>query len=270
MNQVATPELERRRGAARAASLFKGFSRLSKRDRRALFLGLAVLVPVLLNAAVVRPYRSAVETTRRSVAIQRELLARERALLAARDRVPDLLKTTIQDLYRLRERLLSTADPALAEAELTAYLEGLATEHNVLLKEMRSLQGRGEGPIAFAPINVEPLRVDPAAGLLEPIRVTISAESDFEGIASFLNRIDGGRLLVRVVELTLEPTRQNTRTGPGRPGPVRPGMMPPGAMRPGIPQPGGEQSGADQVLSLSMIIEAYAPVAEAAAQSVTQ
>lgn len=284
MNKVASPELERRsdsrRVVVRPAPTFGGINRLSKRDRRALFLGLVVLVPALLYSVVLRPYRSAVESARSHIETQRELLARERGLLAARERIPDVIRSTIQDFYRLRERLLSTTDHALAEAELTAYLEGVATENNVLLKEMRALGGRAEGPIAFAPISVDPIRAEAESGPLDPIRVTISAESDFEGIASFLNGIDGGRLLIRVVEMTLESTRSNSRPGTGRPGAMqpgamrpgamRPGMMRPGAMQPGFAQPGADRSGGDQVLSLSMIIEAYAPAAETAAHTVTQ
>lgn len=258
-----------RRAAARPAALFAGLGRLSKRDRRALILGLVILVPALLNSAVVRPYRSAVEAARRSVELQRDLLARERGLLALREQVPELIRNNIREITRLRERLLSTTDPALAEAELTAYLEGLATENNVLLKEMRAMRSQGDGPVAFTPISVEPLRVEPGAGVLDPIRVTISAESDFEGIASFLNGIDGGRLLVRVVELTLEPTRSGSRNGVARPGFGRPGAVRPGVFPPAGALPGANQSGGDQVLSLSMIVEAYAPAAETAASNLT-
>ncbi len=57
---------------------------LTPRDRRAILVGLGILLPAVAYVLGVRPYRAALEGVRDRVAAERELLTRELALLADR------------------------------------------------------------------------------------------------------------------------------------------------------------------------------------------
>ena len=61
---------------------------MSSRDRRAVGLGLAVLVPALLYIWAVRPYLARLDDARQEVAAQRDALSREEAAIAAQRQDP--------------------------------------------------------------------------------------------------------------------------------------------------------------------------------------
>ena len=66
---------------------------LSRRDRRALTLGLAVLLPFFLWMFALRPYRDALADARDRLASERALLQREEALVAAAPTLPAALES---------------------------------------------------------------------------------------------------------------------------------------------------------------------------------
>jgi hypothetical protein len=169
--------------------------RLSARDRRALVLGLAVLTPVLAWTAVVRPWREALAVTRERIASERALLEREENLLALAPAMPDSMRAAEADARRAASRLVQAPNVALAEAGISDHLERLAESSRVLLQEIRSIQA------------------DPAADVagLRTIRLGIRGESDLNGVTTMLHRMEGGQLLLRVHEMQIEPVMERPR-----------------------------------------------------------
>jgi hypothetical protein len=175
---------------------------LNERDRRAILLGMAVLLPALLYMAAVRPYRAALGEVRERTAAERALLEREEALLAQSETLPGGLGVVQQRAERASLRLVNAANVPLAEAEVTGFLEELAQLSRVLLQDMRGVEPRrGERPLP---------------GALRPIRLSIRGESDFEGVVTFLQRLETSPLLLRVVELSIEPQYEGNARGGDR------------------------------------------------------
>lgn len=164
--------------------------RLSPRDRRALGLGLAILLPVLLWLFVLRPYRDALVEARARLAQERSLLEREEGLVAAAPTLPAALEAATERARRAEMRLVRAANAPLAEEEVTRYLEGIAGLSRVLLQEMR---------------GVEPERGAVAPEGTTVVRLALRGESDLEGVLTFLHRVEESPLLLRVSELSIEP-----------------------------------------------------------------
>jgi hypothetical protein len=175
---------------------------LAPRDRRAVLVGAAVLLPALLFTVAVQPYRAALADVRDRTAAERALLEREEALLAQAAVLPGGLSTTAARAERAQHRLVSAPNVPLAEAEVTGFLEELAQLSRVLLQDMRGIEPRrGE---------------QPAPAGLRPIRLAVRGESDFEGVLTFLQRLESSPLLLRVAELSLEPQYEGSARGGDR------------------------------------------------------
>ena len=170
-----------------------GFLRLNgldPRDRRAILLGLAVLLPSLAWVFAVRPYREALDNLKDRVSAEQELLVRELALLEMAPTLPEVIRQAEEDIARAMERTLRGPSAVLAEGELTGFLGRSAVENRVLLEEIRTGElGRGEEP----PFG------------LSVVRLHLRGESDLQGILSFLDQIEKSRLLLSVRGLALEP-----------------------------------------------------------------
>ena len=159
--------------------------RMNARDRRALRLGLFVLAPALLWVWGVQPYRAALAEARDGLAVQREALAREQALLAGDGRVAALRLAADSAADASRPRLFQARDDLLASAELAGYLARAARANDVLLQEA----------------DTRPATV--ASSGLRTLQVEIRAESDLEGFLGFLQALEHGERLVRVERLTI-------------------------------------------------------------------
>jgi hypothetical protein len=206
--------------------LSERFRGLSGRDRRALLLGALLLTPMLLWALVVRPYRNVLAEFEDRLATERGLLERERAAMAEAPTLPARLQAVRAELAKWNGRFVQSANPALAEAEVTSMLETVARESRVLLQEV--------GALTLPPDVTAP------EGLL-PFRLSVRGESDFEGVLRFLNGVEENPVLLRVVGLSIEPAPQvfgggggggggggrggNQGRGGGGPPPVQPGAM---------------------------------------------
>ena len=158
---------------------------MSDRDRRALRLGLLVLVPALLWVWGVRPYRAALGDARDRLAVQRAALARERALLAGGGGAVELRLAADSAADAARPRLFVARDDLLGSAQLAAYLARAARASDVLLQEADTR------PAAVAPSGLRTLQVE------------IRAESDLEGLLTFLQALEQGERLVRVERLSI-------------------------------------------------------------------
>ena len=158
---------------------------LAPRERRTIIVGLLVVVPALLWIYGIRPYREALVDGRAEVATQRELLARELALLEDAERYPAAYRTADSALLRAAPRLFDETDDVLATARLTSYVAGQALGSRVLLQEAeaQSTQRSREG--------------------IRRLQVEIRAESDTEGILRFLNALERGAKLIVVDRIAL-------------------------------------------------------------------
>jgi hypothetical protein len=167
---------------------------LSARDRRALVLGAAVLLPALAWGLVVRPYRAYLNELQERTAAERALLLREQSLLRRAATLPAAVAAAEAEAQRAELRLVRAANAPLAEAELTGYLQSVASASRVLLHELR---------------GVEPRRGETLPAEVRPIRLSLAGESDLEGVVTFLERLEASPLLIRVRELVVEPVRAN-------------------------------------------------------------
>jgi hypothetical protein len=176
-----------KRGDNRGFLLLAG---LAPRDRRAILLGLGILLPAVVYVLGVRPYRAALEDARDRVAAERELLTREMALLSTAAALPGQLQKAEAQAAVYEDRMVQAASGVLAEREVTDFLEESASRSRVLLEEIRGGElGRGE---------------EPPPGL-SVVRLHLRGESDLEGVMAFLDEIEKSRLLLRIRGLALEP-----------------------------------------------------------------
>ncbi|MGD8277652.1 MAG: hypothetical protein PVH00_06480, partial [Gemmatimonadota bacterium] len=90
---------------------------------------------------------------------------------------------------------------ALAEGELTTELERLAADSRVLLEEMKSIE--------------PPRSATPPVGL-QPIRLAMRGQSDLNGFSTFLQHIEENGVLMRVVELSIQPVMERPSNNNGR------------------------------------------------------
>jgi hypothetical protein len=170
--------------------LFERFRALPSRDRRAVVLGLTVLVPAVLWLGVARPWWTALQDLRASTVAEQDLLDRERALLRDAPELPGRLSEARAAMARKEALLVQSRNLALAEAVVTEIVEARARESRALLLETRSV---ARDPFASAPEG------------LVPIRLNVRVESDFEGILDFLHALEAEPLLLRVFAFSIQP-----------------------------------------------------------------
>jgi len=194
---------------------------LADRDRRAVMIGLLVLLPALLWIVAVRPYRAALADMKERLAAEQGLLQREEALLAQAATIPGEVAATSARAQRAALRLVRASNVPLAEAELTAYLEEIASLSRVLLQEMRGIAPRRGAARDDELRNVRTLRL------------SVRGESDLEGVLTFLQRIEQNPVLLKVSELSIEPQFE-------------------GSEREGDRMPTG-------VVQFTLVVEAYVP-----------
>jgi type II secretory pathway component PulM len=154
---------------------------LPARDRRAVVIGAAMLLPALVGAFVVRPYARALGAARAELTAQRDLLARERGLLLAP--VPRPMSTApatdAASLFR-------GADELEATAELATYVAELAEEHGLTVGQLETAAGEDAG-----------------AGV-RALRVELRAAGGVLAVLELLAAFEEGEPLVRVAALSLE------------------------------------------------------------------
>ncbi|MEO8560967.1 MAG: GspMb/PilO family protein [bacterium] len=120
----------------RLAGLMPSIS-MRPQDRRALLLGGAALMLMLGYSRVARPAYEHLRERERTLTEQRELLARERALLAAAPSFPSMQQATDRVLAAEGARLFA-GDSVGATAELTAYVADVANEASVRLASVEA------------------------------------------------------------------------------------------------------------------------------------
>ena len=183
---------------------------LSRQDRRALVIGAVIVVPLLAWSGLVRPYLWAMEDLRDRLAAEQALLDRERNVLQDAPNLPARLEAAGQEITRLEAGLVTAANPALAEADLTALLELLARQNLVLLHEVRA---------------ITPPTTETAPEGVIPIFLNVSGESDFEGVLEFFNGVEHHPLLMRIHSMSVEPVAEEGGSGRGENARVQSGTM---------------------------------------------
>jgi type II secretory pathway component PulM len=163
------------------------WTRLAPRDRRALRLGGAVVAAVGLYTLVLAPYGRALAEARSRLTAQRELLARESALLAAAARFPAARAGLRVRLRSQTPRLFEAPDSLTAAAALAQYVAERAEDAGVVVDERDTRVG------------------DPAGEGLATLEATVRGRGDLEGVLLFLRELEHGPKLVRVVRLDIEP-----------------------------------------------------------------
>lgn len=158
---------------------------LRPRDRRALALGAAVLLPALAWRLVLRPYQHARADLRARVSEQRDLLARERAVLAAAPSMARELDAAVAAVETARERLLPEHDALAATSALVGIVGDAARRHGVLIE------------------SIESRATERAGGGLLAVKIDVHGRGDFEGLLRWLQALESNRRLVRVEGLSV-------------------------------------------------------------------
>lgn len=161
------------------------WSTMSPKDRRAIILGAVVVLPALVFIWGVRPYRAAMMETRDELETARLALSREKAVVAARPAAPGGQQTTDSALTMVKPRMFEGRDDAIASAQLAAYLGTVARRSRVLMQDAntRPSTSSDEG--------------------IRTLRVEVRAESDVQGVTTFLHNLESGPKLVRVDRLEI-------------------------------------------------------------------
>ncbi len=175
----------------------RALDRLAPGDRRAVLLGLGVMVSAVVIIFGVRPSSRALTDARERLAVERGVLARELQLLESAAVLPKHIEEALRKTAAVDLRLLEAPSRILAEGQLTDLLESSAVLSRVLLREIESIApARG---------------TEPPPGT-EALRLSVSGESDLEGVLTFLDALESGLLLIRVTGLALEPVLARPET----------------------------------------------------------
>lgn len=161
------------------------WSGMSSKDRRAIVLGALLVLPALFFIWGVRPYRAALEQTRDELEIARLALSREKAAVTTTRANPDAQRSADSALMMSAPRLFEGRDDAIASAQLAAYLGSVARRSRVLMQDANTR------PSVTSPEGIRTLRVE------------VRAESDIQGITTFLHNLESGSKLVRVDRLEI-------------------------------------------------------------------
>ena len=158
---------------------------MTSRDRRALGLGAMVLIPALAFVWGVRPLMGALGENRDLLASERATLSREMAAIDAARANPDLHRVADSAMRAVAPKLFTGRDSVMATAELGSYLSQVASRTDVWLQNA-----------VTRPSIIE-------NGGVRRLRVEIRAESDLQGVLSFITALERGEKLVRVERLDI-------------------------------------------------------------------
>ena len=158
---------------------------MSPKDRRAIILGSLIVLPALIYIWGVRPYRATLGETRDELETARVALSREKAAVMTNTANPGGQRMADSALRIVGSRLFEGRDDAIASAQMAAYLGGIARRSRVLMQDA----------------NTRPSITSPEG--IRTLRVEVRAESDIQGVATFLHNLEAGQKLVRVDRLEI-------------------------------------------------------------------
>jgi len=156
---------------------------MTTRERRAVWLGGAIIVAALLVRGVptaARAVEERLEATRALVARS----AQERRLVTEAPARQVLMRERVRALVDLAPALLGTEGVAEGAATLTGELNVLAMRHRVTLQQL----------------NPQP---DSAMGPFVAVTVRFQAETDLAGLTGFLADVEAGPRLLSLTDLAI-------------------------------------------------------------------
>jgi hypothetical protein len=162
---------------------------MSPRDRRALRLGIPLLLAGLAWHFAVAPYLREARALHEQLRVDRELLARERGLVASSGAASSEVRRLSKELIAAAPRLIGGPNQQAATAALTGFLEYAARQNRVYLS------------------RVEPGAPSPAGEGLVAIPVRLRGESDLQGILSLLHGLEHSSKVLRVEALSVKSSR---------------------------------------------------------------
>jgi hypothetical protein len=158
---------------------------MSPKDRRAIVIGAVIVLPALFFIWGVRPWRASMAQAREELEIARLALSREKAAVGTTRSSPDAQRSADSALMMTAPRLFEGRDDAIASAQLASYLGDVARKSRVLMQDA----------------NTRPSAVSPEG--IRTLKVEVRAESDIQGVATFLHTLEAGQKLVRVDRLEI-------------------------------------------------------------------
>lgn len=158
---------------------------MSAKDRRAITLGVGIVLPALFAVFGVKPYFAALSSARQQLSVERETLAREKAAIDAARKNPRLRQAADSAMRALGPRLFEGRDDVAASAELVSYLGDVARTNRVWLQDAATR------PAITSPGGVRALRVE------------MRAESDLHGVLTMLRELEFGQKFVRIDRLDI-------------------------------------------------------------------
>lgn len=163
----------------------KPWSRLAPKDRRAVLVGAAILVPVLAFSLAGKPYFHGRAALAEQIHEQEELLRREFALVQSVSSLSGGLTDATRALADARPRLFPARDPLAATAILVSSVSEHARQQGVLIEAIESR------PAESLPDGLMAVQVD------------MHGRGDLEGLLRWLDAIETGPRLLRVEQLSV-------------------------------------------------------------------
>lgn len=188
---------------------------MQARDRRAIALGLAILVPSLGWVYAGRPAVAALAGLNDRVAAEQQALARERAAIAEAARNPARKRVADSALAAAGARVFRGADDVAAGATLATYLGDVARRTHVWLASATTrpptspAAANGLGATSGGGATARGARgvgAGPSFDGVRQLRVELRGESDFEGVLEFLGELERGPKLVTVERVDIART----------------------------------------------------------------
>ncbi|MDQ8165158.1 MAG: GspMb/PilO family protein [Gemmatimonadota bacterium] len=184
---------------------------MGSRDKRAVLLGLAILVPALAFIWGVKPLKQALAETNDRILTERDALSREQAAVAEVARDPARKAFADSALVAVKSRVFTGANDVAAGASLVSYLGDVAKRTHVWLASATTRPNvtAGSAGVAGAASAAGAAAVRVATPLPEGVRalrVELRAETDFQGILDFLDALERGERLVTIERLDIAKT----------------------------------------------------------------
>ena len=173
---------------------------LNARDRRAVILALAVLVPSLGWIWVARPMRATLAESHERITSERETFAREQAAIIGAKQSPERKRVADSSVVAVAARVFAGPNDVAAGATLVTYLGEVARKHHVWLASAATRTtsaNTGGHTSAGSSVTADGLRA---------LRVELRAESDFRGVLDFLDALERGGKIVVIERLDIAKT----------------------------------------------------------------
>ena len=164
---------------------------LTVRDRRALTLGGAAFVPMLLWLLVIAPFTRRLGETRDRLDRSTELLRRELRVVGSARQYAAARAQAQRRLEESRSRIMYATSDASARATLVGFVDERARASNI---DVGAVDATGDSA---------------AVGTLRRVSVRVSGSGDMEGILTLIGALEGGSPFLTVNQIEIEQNGQS-------------------------------------------------------------